>query len=117
MAALVEFVKGTTQAIDYTPSSAMTGGDVVVVGNSVFMAKEDVAASALGALHIGGVWDFPKTTGTSESIVRGTTLYWDTVSSVATATAGSLKKIGICANDSAAADADTTVRVLSIPQA
>lgn len=115
MAATVEFVAGETTTIQYTPEAAVTGGDVVVVDGNVFMAKEDIAASALGALHIGGRWRFPKTAGTSTAIAQGNLVYWDAENAVATETAGSNKKIGICSK--AAADADATVECLSIPQA
>ena len=110
-----KFISGDTETIDYTPVSAVTGGDVVVVDGNIFMATEDIAAAAKGALHIGGIWEFPKTAGTGTAIAQGNKIYWDADNNVATETAGSSKLIGICAE--AAADAATTVRVLSIPQA
>ena len=112
---LTRFVDGETTAIDYTPDADVTGGDVVVIGNTVFFAKLDIDADDLGALHVGGVWDVPKSTGTGETWTAGDTVYWDAENEVATASATGNEKIGICVLD-AAAD-DEYVRVLSIPQA
>jgi predicted RecA/RadA family phage recombinase len=96
-------------SIDYTPSSAVTAGDVVVQGELVGVAKVDIAASVLGALAVAGVFDFPKTTGTSTAITAGANCYWDATNKVATTTSTSNKLIGKCVR--AAADADATVRI------
>lgn len=96
-------------AIDYTPTSAVNAGDVVVQGDLVGVAKKNIAANALGALHVKGVFDFPKATTSGSAITAGTKLYWDASSEVATSTAGGNKYIGKAVQ---AADADdTTVRV------
>ncbi len=42
-------------AIDYTPSSAVTAGDVIVQGALVGIPANDIAANTLGALSITGV--------------------------------------------------------------
>ena len=100
---------GEGGAIDYTPGSAVAAGDVVVQGDLVGVAKVPIAANALGALAVVGVFDVPKATGGGSAIAVGTTVYWDTVNKVATATAGALKVMGKTVK--AAADADATVRV------
>ncbi len=46
--------------IDYTPSSAVESGDVVVIGSLVGVATTDIAASAEGAVAIEGVWEIPR---------------------------------------------------------
>jgi len=46
--------------VDYTPAAAVTAGDVVVVGNKVYIAPTAIANGAQGALAGGGVWDVPK---------------------------------------------------------
>ena len=96
-------------AIDYTPGSAVTAGDVVVQGELVGVAKLDIAASALGALAVTGVFDFPKATGAGTAITAGANCYWDAANSRATTTATGNKLIGKVV--AAAADADDTVRV------
>lgn len=61
-------------SIDYTPSSAVTGGDVVLVGNIVGVATDDIAASALGSLSVRGLKYVPKTTA---AWVVGLPVYWN----------------------------------------
>jgi len=97
------------KSIDYTPSSAVAVGDVVVQGDLVGVAKTPIAANALGSLAVSGVFDFAKATGTSTAIAAGTKVYWDATNKVATATATSNKYIGKVVK--AAVDADATVRV------
>ena len=98
-------------AIDYTPGSAVSAGDVVVQGDLIGVAKLDIAASALGALAVDGVFDFPKAAGGGTAIAAGAKVYWDAGDSEAKedAESGANKYLGKVV--AAAADADTTVRV------
>jgi predicted RecA/RadA family phage recombinase len=97
------------ETVDYTPSSAVTAGDVIVQGDLVGVAKLDIAANRLGALAVEGVYDFPKSTAGGSAMTAGTKVYWDPTNKIATATAGVLKLLGKTTRD--AADADATVRV------
>jgi predicted RecA/RadA family phage recombinase len=63
---------GTT--LDYTPSSAASAGDVVVLGDLVAVVTHDIAANALGAVSHGGVYELPKG---SDTIAQGDAVYWD----------------------------------------
>lgn len=99
------------KSIDYTPSSAVTAGDVVVQGDLVGVAKLDIAANALGALAVTGVFDFPKAAGTDKGIAVGTTVYWKADPGVAQADSESSTNKLIGKVVKTAADADTTVRV------
>lgn len=94
-------------AIDYRPDSDVSGGDVIVQGDLVGVAKLDIAAGKLGALAIDGVFDFAKATDVAYSV--GAILYWDDTNHVATATATGNKEIGKVVR--AAATSDTTVRI------
>ncbi len=96
-------------SIDYTPGADVPAGNVVVQGDLVGIAKLDILAGKLGALAVEGVFDFAKATGGGTALAAGTTVYWDNVAKVATATVGSNKQIGKVVR--AALDADTTVRV------
>ena len=98
-----------SEAIDYTPASAVSAGQVVVLADLIGVAKLDIAANVLGALHIRGIFDFPKSTAGGSAIAVGTTVYWNTDSFVAQATASTYKQLGKVVK--AAVDADTTVRV------
>ena len=99
------------KAIDYTPGSAVSAGDVVVQGDLIGVAKIDIAADALGALVVTGVFDFPKATGGGSAITAGAKVYWDAGDSEAKedAESGANKYLGKVVI--AAADADTDVRV------
>ena len=99
------------KAIDYTPGSAVSAGDVVVQGDLVGVAKLDIAANALGALAVEGVFDVPKAAGGGTAITAGAKVYWDVGDTEAKedAESGANKYLGKVVI--AAADADTTVRV------
>ena len=99
------------KAIDYTPGSNVTAGQVVVQGELAGVAKVDIAANALGSLAVTGVFDFPKATGTGTAITAGANCYWDATDGQAKTDSetGANKLIGKCVK--AAADADATVRV------
>jgi len=114
-------------AIDYTPETAVSAGDVVVQNALVGVAKLDIAAGALGALHVSGVFDFPKAAGANTAIAAGAKVYWDAESGIAVdadgyATASGTGTPSDMAYDDtlpqlgkavlAAGDSDTTVRVL-----
>jgi len=65
----------TGQAIDYTPSAAVDAGDVVVIGDILGISKLDIAADALGALALEGVFDVVRADGTG--FTDGDAVYWD----------------------------------------
>lgn len=98
-------------AVDYTPSSAVAAGAVVVQGDLVGVARTPIAANALGSLAVTGVFDFPKATGAGSGIAVGAKVYWkaDPGAAQADDEAGANKLIGKVVK--AAADADATVRV------
>ncbi|TVQ33885.1 MAG: DUF2190 family protein [Phycisphaeraceae bacterium] len=97
--------------VDYTPSSNVAAGDVVVQGELVGVAKQPIAADALGALAVQGVFDFPKATGGATAIAAGALLHWDAANELATTDAdgGANKLIG--KSVAAAGDGDATVRI------
>lgn len=96
--------------IDYTPGSAVVAGQVVVQGDLIGVSPEPIAANALGALIIEGVFEFAKASGT---IAVGVLLYWDDSAGQVTATPGAHKLIGPCTK--AALTGDTTVEVALDP--
>jgi predicted RecA/RadA family phage recombinase len=97
------------RAIDYTPSADVAVGAVVVQGELVGIAKQAIAANALGALALTGIFDIAKATGAGSAITVGANVYWDATNKVATTTSTSNKLIGKVVK--AAADGDATVRV------
>ena len=104
-------------SIDYTPGSAVTGGDVVVLGDVVGVAENDIAANAKGALALEGVFKVPKITG---ALAVGVKVYWDPAGSpvtgdansgAATGTAGSLKLMGYASLAAASGDSYVYVKL------
>ncbi len=95
--------------IDYTPGSAVAAGDVVVIGEMVAVATEPIAANALGAVDVEGVFSFPKGVTSTDAITAGAKLYWNASGSVVTTTASSHKVAGYAV--AAAAASATTVPV------
>jgi predicted RecA/RadA family phage recombinase len=108
MANYARYIQGD-ETIDYTPTSDVGAGQVVVQGDLIGVAKKPIEADALGTLAVEGVFDFPKVTSGGSGIAAGTTVYWDATNSVATATSIGNKQLGKVT--AAADDADTTVRV------
>lgn len=95
--------------IDYTPSSAVTGGDVVVLNGIVGVAITDIAANKKGSLAVEGIFKLPKTTA---AVVRGLPIHWDPTGSPdsGTASTGAANQLGvgtyagICVEASASGD-------------
>ena len=102
------------ESVDYTPSSAVSAGDVVVQGDLVGVAKLDIKADALGALAVSGVFDISKATGAGTAIAVGMFVYYDEAAKVVTEddASGANKLAGITVK--AASDDDATARVLLI---
>ena len=99
------------RAIDYTPTSNVAAGDVVVQGDLVGVARKPIPANTLGALAVEGVFDVAKATGAGSGMTAGTKVYWDATDQQAKTDdeTGANKLLGKTTN--AAADADTTVQV------
>jgi len=71
-------------SINYTPGVAVDAGDVVVQGELVGVANQDIAANVLGALSIKGVYEMDSITG---SYSAGDKVYWDDTNNRTTTTA------------------------------
>lgn len=101
-------------AIDYTPGSAVTAGNVVVVGERVAVAPNDIAASVQGTLTFKGVWNLPKITG---AIAAGDKVYWAPAGTPVTgdASSGAASKTatgtyaGVCTKAALSGDARVAV--------
>jgi predicted RecA/RadA family phage recombinase len=93
--------------IDYTPSSAVGVGDVVVLGDLFCIADRPIPANVKNAVAIEGTFILPKASG---AVTQGTTVYWDATNSVITTTSTGNKRAGFAAE--AAASGDATVKVV-----
>lgn len=107
---LVTFVQEGS-AVDYTPGADVAAGDVVVQNDLVGVTKRAILANEQGAIHVAGVFDFPKATGVGTAIGVGLAVYWDVAEQVAKTDdeTGANKLIGKTV--AAAGDNDTEVRV------
>lgn len=74
MAQVPAFLASGDDALDYTPGSAVTGGDVIVQAGIVGITATDLAASEKGSLSLEGIYDVPKTTA---AWVIGQPVFWD----------------------------------------
>jgi predicted RecA/RadA family phage recombinase len=63
-----------SQKIDYTPTSAVSAGQVVVQGSLIGVAIHAIVANALGSLDTEGIFDVVKA---NEQQALGAAVYWD----------------------------------------
>ena len=81
------------QTVDYTPSTDISYGDVIVQGALVGIALRDIPANKPGSLTVEGCFEFPK--GTSDGgLTVGALAYWDDSAKVATSTSSTNKYLG-----------------------
>lgn len=95
--------------IDYTPTSDVAAGAVVVQGDLVGVATQPIPANSLGSLAVEGVFDFPKATGMGTALAMGILAYWNATTQQATSTSAGNKLLGKVVR--AAGDDDAVVRV------
>lgn len=114
--ATAEFIHGNPLMVDHTPSAAVSAGDVVVVGDVVRIAHNDIEADALGALAaVGGVYDVPCDGATA--FAAGVKVYWDATAGAATESDGTGANNPLGWTAAAATAAETTLRVIHDPSA
>ena len=110
-------------SVDYTPGSAVSAGDVIVQNSLVGVASKSIAASALGALDVVGVFDVVKATG---QINAGAAVYWDADgdpnggtagTGAATTTSSGNSFMGYAALAAGSSDATVRVRLFGVSNA
>lgn len=112
------FKHGNPLMVDHTPTSAVTAGDVIVVGENVRIAHRDIAANALGAAaQADGVYDVTKGTDTGDGWSDGDMLYWDDTANEATTdnNAGANPFLGVAIGDADDADETGVVHHFPVP--
>jgi len=112
MAVQAQMRHGTPLMIDYTPSAAVSAGDVVVVGELPLVAHDDIAANAKGALAAGG--GVYKVTADG-ALAAGVIVYWDDTNNKVTATTSGNKFFGFVAPHNAAAADGDAIDVIHAP--
>ena len=73
--------------LDYTPTSAVAAGDIVVLGNLVTVAERPIAANELGAVLVQGTVTGP-VFATGITGAQGSAMRWYAASGVFDATTG-----------------------------
>ncbi len=101
-----KFVQPGT-VLDYTPGSAVTSGQVVLIGVRIGVALKDIAANATGPLQVAGVFNIAKLS--ADVVAQGAALYWDNTNSRLTTTASGNTLAGFAA--AAAGNGATTVAI------
>ena len=97
--------------LDYTNagSDTIAAGTVVSLTTRVGIAAGDIAAGAVGALAVEGVFAFAKD---NAAITLGAAVYYDATNGVMTATATDNVPAGYAVAAAAAADATVVVKLL-----
>ena len=98
------------EALDFTNSTEnkINAGDVVVLGTRIGVAGSDIAAGAVGAVHVIGVFEFPKATG---AITLGAAVYWDDTNKKITTTSTSNTLAGFAVAAAASGDETALVKI------
>jgi predicted RecA/RadA family phage recombinase len=104
--------------IDYTPGSAVSAGDVLVVNSKVVVAVAAIAANVLGSVATEGVFKVVKATG---AITNLAAVYWDADGDPLGGTAGTGAFTTTSSGNTfagyaiaAAAETDTTVDLMLV---
>lgn len=101
--------------INYTPAADVAAGAIVELGGLVGVAERPIAANAIGALNLEGVFDVLKDGTAGPVFAIGDHVFWDSVNSLAVRTGGSgCWYLGTCV-DLAAGTNDATVRTRLAP--
>lgn len=106
----MEAVKLTSgEMINYTPSSAVAAGTVVLQGSLFGIALSAIPANTLGALAIQGVFRLPKLS--TDNVTAGAVLYWDATNRRVTLSSSGTTRIGlaVAASPSGQATADVWI--------
>jgi len=98
--------------IPYTPSgTAVSAGEVIVVGVFIAVAKNDIAIAEEGVLSVVGVFDVDTTADAAGTFTAGDIVYWDESANVATNTDATAANEKMGVSVAVCAEATTTVRV------
>jgi predicted RecA/RadA family phage recombinase len=92
--------------VDYTPSTDIALGAVVVQGDLVGIADRPLPANQLGSLAVQGIFSIAKATG---AITAGAKVYWDAAISKVTTTATGNVYVGMAVKAVASGAAEVEV--------
>lgn len=93
--------------IDYPAGSAVSSGQILLIGSRIGVAMTAIAAGAIGAVRMEGVFTVAKLT--TDVVAQGDLLYWDAGNTRLTITASTHKVAGYAFK--AAGNGVTTVEI------
>lgn len=98
------------EAIDYTPSSALVAGKIVVLGSvGIGIAQTAIAANVKGSLVVDGVIEHAKASGAVTAFAK---VYYDATNDVLTTTSSGNTLAGYAVQAQASGDATATVKLM-----
>ena len=100
--------------IDYTPTSAVASGAVILFGFLICVASRPIPANTLGALATEGVFNLAKDATSGPVFAVGDEVHWDFATSQAVHPQAGSYPVGIA--EAAAGTSDATVRVRLVQQ-
>lgn len=110
--AVATFHHGDYQTVNYAHDSAVSAGDVIVVGILTLVTHRDLAADEMGGWAVSGGWyTMTKAAGSGSAIAAGTKVYYDASPAGAAAASSGNTAFGYAGPDGASDD-DTEVLVL-----
>lgn len=95
------------EIVDYVAGSAISSGQVVVMGVRVGVALAAIASGAMGAVRVKGIFTIAKLS--TDVVAQGALLYWDNGNSRLTTTVGANVLAGYASK--AAGNGVTTVEI------
>jgi predicted RecA/RadA family phage recombinase len=108
-----ELYHGDPLMIDYTPSAAVTAGDMVAMSSAVLVAHRDIAANELGAMaYPSGTAVYKITLATGASFSAGAPVTVDLATGEAEAGLGTGPQFGKCVKAADQSAGDTYVNVV-----
>lgn len=95
---------GAGNTIQHTPGSAVTAGDVILIGDKICVAKNNIAVGDVGELDTNGEFEWPIDGATA--FAQGVKIFWDVADQEATEAedTGTNKLIGYTTKSALAAD-------------
>jgi predicted RecA/RadA family phage recombinase len=111
------FKQGIPLMVDYTPSGAVSAGDVILANGVLGIAHSDIAAGVLGALSYANgnaVYTFVKDAST---FAVNDVAYWDNSAKKATSTSSGNTFLGICKTAAATGVGSVDIQFMTISSA
>lgn len=107
-----EYKGQANTVIDYTPSGAVSAGQVVVLNGGCYVTSRAIAASALGSLYCDGLY---KCTYADDggTITDGAKVYWNDTDNECTNSSSSTTLMGRSVGGASSTSGTVMVRLIS----